>query len=222
MRPPSQIVDALVAQGAVTVVRVRDPEAVQWLAAVLRDAGLDALEITMTVPHATEQIRRLVDAIGPDHLVGVGSVRTPEQAEAAIDAGAAYVVSPILDAEVVRTVKARGVPAMPGCLTPTEIHAALRAGADVVKVFPADAVGMGFLKAVLAPMPDLRLMPTGGVTCENAGEWLAHGAALVGVGSSLVPGSAVASRDAEAIRTRAMTLRASIDTTRHGEAREQA
>lgn len=214
MRSPLEIVDALVAEGAVTVVRVADPEAVQWVAGVLRDEGLRALEITMTVPSATEQIRRLVNTIGPGHLVGVGSVRTPEQAEAAIDAGAAYVVSPVFDREVVRAASDRGVPAMPGCLTPTEIHAAVRSGAPVVKVFPADAVGMGFLKGVLAPMPELKLMPTGGVTCENAGAWIEHGAALVGVGGSLVPADAVSRRDAGAIRGRAQVLRSSIEAAR--------
>ena len=214
MRPPAEIVDALIAEGAVTVVRTPDAESVQWIASTLRDAGLNALEVTMTVPGATEQIRHLAGTLGPGHLVGVGSVRTPSQAEAAIAAGAAYVVSPVFDPNVVRVARDRGVPAMPGCLTPSEIHAAVQAGADVVKVFPAEAVGMGFLKAVLAPMPELRLMPTGGVTCENAGEWITHGAAMVGVGDSLVPAAAVTARDADALRGRAEVLLESIRSAR--------
>jgi 2-dehydro-3-deoxyphosphogluconate aldolase/(4S)-4-hydroxy-2-oxoglutarate aldolase len=214
-RTKDSITEALIAQGAVSVVRLDDTDRLAWLADTLRDAGLDALEITMTVPGAIDQIRRLVDRIGPDHLVGVGSVRTPRDAERAIDAGAAYVVSPVFEPEVLQIAADRGVPAMPGCFTPTEVHRAHEAGADIIKVFPADVLGIGFFKAVLAPMPHLRLMPTGGVTPENAGEWIRAGAVAVGIGSALLNKKAIADRDGTMITELVSSLRSSIERARN-------
>jgi len=112
-------------------------------------------------------------------------------AEDAINAGAKYVVSPILKKEIIDTSHKHNVPVMPGCFTPTEIQTAFEYGADIVKVFPADVVGMEFFKAILAPMPHLKLMPTGGVSLTNAGEWLKAGACAVGIGSALLDKKAI-------------------------------
>ncbi len=204
----------LIDAGAVAVVRSPDAGAVSWIADTLTNAGVHALEVTLTVPGAIEQIRELAKRLGDDHLVGVGSVLTADQAKAAIDAGAKYVVSPIFRREVITVAAEAGVPAMPGCFTPTEIAEAHDAGAAIVKVFPADAVGMAFFKGVLAPMPHLRLMPTGGVTLDNAGDWLKAGAVAVGVGSALLDKKAIDSRDTADLTARADRLLASVRSGR--------
>ena len=142
-------------------------------------------------------------------------MRTPRDAEHAIDAGAAYVVSPVFEPEVLRVAADRGVPAMPGCFTPTEVHRAHEAGADIIKVFPADVLGRAFFRAVLAPMPHLRLMPTGGVTPENAGEWIRAGAVAVGIGSALLNKKAIADRDGAVITELVSSLRSSIERARN-------
>ncbi len=211
----------LIEAGAVAVVRSADGDAVAWIAETLVDAGVRALEITLTVPGAVERIGELTRRLGPGHLVGVGSVLTADQARAAIDAGAGYVVSPVFRPAVLRLAAEAGVPAIAGCLTPTEIADATDAGAAIVKVFPADVVGMAFFRGVLAPMPHLRLMPTGGVSLENAGEWLRAGAVAVGVGSALVDREVVASRSTGELRARAERLVASIAWARGGAARRE-
>ncbi|MEM1184217.1 MAG: bifunctional 4-hydroxy-2-oxoglutarate aldolase/2-dehydro-3-deoxy-phosphogluconate aldolase [Planctomycetota bacterium] len=214
MRSAADITARLIERGAVAVIRTKNAGAVDWIADTLIEAGVSALEVTLTVPGAIERIGSLVKRLGGDHLVGVGSVVTAADAAAAIDAGAAYVVSPIFDREVVGVAVGEGVPSMPGCFTPSEIAQAMSAGASIAKVFPADVVGMPFFKAVLAPMPDARLMPTGGVTLDNAGDWLRAGAVAVGVGSALVSKSAVESRDAAALTANADRLLASIASAR--------
>ena len=130
--------------------------------------------------------------MGEEIDLGVGSVVDPETARRAIDAGARYVVSPIYKPSVVKMAHEMDCPAMPGCFSPTEIFNAHQAGADIIKVFPADMLGMKYFKAIKAPMPQLNVMPTGGVTLTNAGDWLKHGACAVGVGSALVDKKAIA------------------------------
>jgi 2-dehydro-3-deoxyphosphogluconate aldolase/(4S)-4-hydroxy-2-oxoglutarate aldolase len=218
MRTRESVVQQLEDQGAVAVVRLANADAVDWVADTLVDAGLHALEITLTVPGAIGQIAQLTDRLGQGHLVGAGSVLTAEDATRAIDAGASYVVSPATVDEVVECCNSRGVPVMPGCFTPTEALRAHRLGADVIKVFPADVVGMPFFRSVLAPMPHLRLMPTGGVTPENAGDWIRAGAVAVGVGSALLGKRIVAERDTRALRERTSTLLGSVRAARDGAA----
>ncbi|MEM7754778.1 MAG: bifunctional 4-hydroxy-2-oxoglutarate aldolase/2-dehydro-3-deoxy-phosphogluconate aldolase [Planctomycetota bacterium] len=215
MTPAESTTQRLCHQGAVAVIRTKDPEAVDWIADTLVNAGITALEVTLTVPDAVKHIGTLAKRYGKDHLVGVGSVLTPQDAHAAIDAGAAYVVSPLFNEAVVRKSVDLGIPAMPGCFTPTEIARAMDAGASIAKVFPADVLGMPFFKAVLAPMPNARLMPTGGVTTDNAGDWLRAGAVAVGVGSALVANDLVEDRNAQALTKRAERLIASIAAARN-------
>ena len=214
MRTRDLIIQQLEKQGAVAVVRLSDPDAVGWVADTLIGEGMHALEITLTVPGAIGQIKELTSRLGDDHLVGAGSVLTAEDAARAIDAGAAYIVSPATVGEVIECAASRGVPVMPGCFTPTEALRAHSMGADIIKVFPADVVGMPFFKAVLAPMPHLRLMPTGGVTPENAGDWIRAGAVAVGVGSALLGKGIVAERDTAALQERTRTLLGSVRTAR--------
>lgn len=214
MRDRTTIVEAISGHGAVAVVRTPDAGALDWIADTLIEAGVPCLEITLTVPGAINEIARLTKRLGTDHLVGAGSVLTAQDAERAIDAGAAYIVSPATVDAVITTAASRGVPVMPGCFTPTEALRAHNAGADIIKVFPADVVGMPFFKAVLAPMPHLKLMPTGGVTPENAGDWIRAGAVAVGVGSALLGKQIIEDRDTEALQQRARTLTASVRAAR--------
>lgn len=196
---------------AVAVVRTDSPDALVEIAQALRVGGVVCFEVTMTVPNAIEGIRAVTEAMRGSVLVGAGSVTDAETARAAVEAGARYVVSPVFKAEVVEAAHDAGAAAMPGCFTPTEILTAHEAGADVVKVFPAGALGSGFIKGVLAPLPYLKLMPTGGVSLDNATEWLRAGAVAVGVGSDLVERDAVAARDWRRLTENARRLRAAVD-----------
>lgn len=202
--------ERLIEGRVVAVLRAPDPDTATWAAQTLAAAGVHGLEVTLTVPGAFDVIRTLASELGSDHLVGAGSVRTPDDARAACDAGAKYIVSPVFKPDVIAAAHDCGAAAMPGCFTPTEIDAAHSAGADIIKVFPAGELGMGFFKAVLAPMPHLKLMPTGGVSLDNGGEWLAAGAVAVGVGSALLDKDVLARRDANELTVRAHRLLASV------------
>ncbi|WP_437585809.1 bifunctional 4-hydroxy-2-oxoglutarate aldolase/2-dehydro-3-deoxy-phosphogluconate aldolase [Sorangium sp. So ce1000] len=161
-------------------------EALQAVEALL-EGGIDVLEITMTVPGAVDVVREVAARHGDRALVGAGTVLDARAAEACVEAGARFVVSPALDEATVRACIAMNVVHTPGALTPTEVVAAHRAGGDVVKVFPCDALGgASYLKSLKAPLPHIPLMPTGGVTLQNVGTFLAAGAVAVGVGGNLV------------------------------------
>ena len=211
------VVDALIARGAVAVVRLADAAHGRALADALLEGGLTAIEVTLTTPGALQLISDL-RAHSSELLVGAGSVLHATTARQAIDAGATYVVSPVFDADVVATAHASAVAALPGAFTPTEILHAVRNGADLVKVFPADTLGPAYLRGVLAPMPFLELMPTGGVTPENAGAWMSAGAVAVGLGSALVDGKLVAAGNFAAITERARITMASIAAARSSNA----
>ena len=155
-------------------------------------------------------IEQTVKSIGDHMFIGVGSVLNAETAQNAINAGANYVVSPIFKKEIIEAAHKNGIPAIPGCFTPTEIYTAFESGADIIKVFPADVLGMPFFKGVLAPMPHLKLMPTGGVSITNAGDWLKAGACAVGIGSALVEKKLIDSEDYFGLTERARTLSENI------------
>jgi 2-dehydro-3-deoxyphosphogluconate aldolase/(4S)-4-hydroxy-2-oxoglutarate aldolase len=154
--------------------------------------GVNVVEVTMTVPGAVHLLKELKREYGGDLLLGSGTVTTAEQAQATIDAGAEFVISPSLHPEVIATTKKNGKISCPGALTPTEAIAAWNAGADYVKIFPCSAVGGApYLKALLAPFPHLKLIPTGGVTVKTAASFIEAGARALGVGSDLVNLAAV-------------------------------
>lgn len=196
------------------VIRLADPNKLIKVAEAIYKGGVSGIEITMTVPDAIRVIGEASREIGSYMNVGVGSVLNAEIAQKAIDAGARYVVSPIYKKEIIDTAHRNDVPAMPGAFTPTEIQSAYEAGADIVKVFPADVVGMAFFKGVLAPMPHVKLMPTGGVSLTNAGEWLKSGACAVGVGSALLDKKAIASEKYGILTENAKKLMESIITAK--------
>jgi 2-dehydro-3-deoxyphosphogluconate aldolase/(4S)-4-hydroxy-2-oxoglutarate aldolase len=202
-RSRHQIVQEIEAAGVVAVVRLPDARVVRDVTDALSAGGVRVIEITMTVPRAAELIEELVATVPSDVLVGAGTVLTPDAADRVIAAGAAFVVSPVFERQVMDVCQRHDVAVVPGCLTPTEIHAAWSAGADLVKVFPATSLGPSFIRDIRGPMPLLRLLPTGGVTRENAGDWIRAGAVAVGVGTALVDPKLVAAGDLAAIRERA-------------------
>ncbi len=186
-----KILESILQRKAVAVLRIKEPEKLKKVIEAIAEGGITVAEITMTVPNAIELIERMSEELDKNIIIGVGSVLNAEIAEASIKAGAKYVVSPIFKKEIIEKAHQMDVPAMPGCFTPTEIQMAYEAGADVIKVFPADVLGMKFFKGILAPMPHLKLMPTGGVNLTNAGEWLNAGACAVGIGSALLDKEAI-------------------------------
>ncbi len=186
-----KILQEILKRKAVAVLRVKEEEKLQRVIEAIYSGGVSVAEITMTVPNAIQLIEQMNEKLDKNIIIGVGSVLNSKTAEDAIEAGAKYVVSPILKKEIIDTAHKFDVPAMPGCFTPSEIQTAFEWGADIVKVFPADIVGMEFFKAILAPMPHLKLMPTGGVSLTNAGEWLKAGACAVGIGSALLDKKAI-------------------------------
>lgn len=186
-----QIVDEIVRRKAVAVLRIKEPAKLKKVIESLNEGGISVAEITLTVPNAIKLIEQMTNELDNNIIVGVGSVLNSSIAEDAIKAGARYVVSPIFKKEIIEMAHKYDIPAMPGCFTPTEIQTAYEAGADIIKVFPADVLGIDFFKGILAPMPHLRLMPTGGVTLTNAGDWLKAGACAVGIGSALLDKEAI-------------------------------
>ena len=189
--------------GVVAVIRLQDGSKLRAVVNALARGGITALEVTMTVPRAIELIAEIAPSLPPGFLLGAGTVVDPDTARAAVKAGARYVVSPVFRPAVVEAAHAAGAAAMPGCFSPTEILAAWDAGADVVKVFPATALGPAYFKDLKGPMPQVRLMPTGGVSLENAAEWIRAGAVAVGVGGALVDPKLVAADDFAGITERA-------------------
>jgi 2-dehydro-3-deoxyphosphogluconate aldolase/(4S)-4-hydroxy-2-oxoglutarate aldolase len=186
--------------GIVAVVRSPDSQQLVEVARALADGGVICVEITMSVPNALEVIRHVRQALGDRLLLGAGTVLDPETARACLLAGAEYLVAPTLNLDVIRLCRRYDKIVMPGAFTPTEILTAWEAGADIVKVFPADVVGPAFFKAVRAPLPQIRLMPTGGVDLTTAAAFLKAGACCLGVGGQLVEPKAVAERNFDRIR----------------------
>lgn len=205
-----EIVEKIISNGAVAVVRMEDPNKLIKVVDALQSGGVSSIEITMTVPNAISMIEKVCKEFGSSVLVGVGSVLNAEMAQNAIDAGAQYVVSPILKEEIIKKAQKNNKAVMPGCFTPTEINLAYELGADIIKVFPADVLGIEFFKGVKAPMPHLKLMPTGGVTLTNACEWLSAGACAVGVGSVLLDKKAIAEGNYSLLKSNAEILMNSI------------
>lgn len=211
-----EIVNRVVETGAIAVIRMGDAQKLMRVVEAIREGGVTSIEITMTTPDALRVIEEAARAFADDEdvLIGVGSVLDGTTARLAINAGAQFVVGPVLNADVIETSHRYDVPAMPGAFTPTEVTRAHELGADIVKIFPASTVGPGFFKAVKGPMPHVKLMPTGGVSLTNAGDWLRAGACAVGVGSALLDKQAIAAGNYETLTENARTLRQSIEEAR--------
>ena len=194
------IQSAIEAAGIMPVLRARSADEGRALVEALVAGGIAIMEVTMTVPGAVDLLRALKKEYGGRLLLGSGTVTTADQAAATIDAGAEFVVSPSLHPDVIAKTKTLGKVSIPGALTPTEAITAWRAGADYVKIFPCSAVGgASYLKALLAPFPELRLIPTGGVTLATAPDFLKAGARALGVGTDLVNAKAIAEGHPETV-----------------------
>ena len=191
----ADIVARLHAAGVVAVIRADSADELADITNALLSGGVTAIEVTTTTPNAVSGIAQLRELFGERALLGVGTVLDPKTAHDAIAAGAQFVVSPTCDSQVIKATHAANRVSIPGAYTPTEILGAHRAGADVVKVFPSTALGPAYFKDILAPLPFLKLMPTGGVDAQNAGAWSKAGAVCVGAGSALVPRDAVRAGD---------------------------
>jgi 2-dehydro-3-deoxyphosphogluconate aldolase/(4S)-4-hydroxy-2-oxoglutarate aldolase len=200
--------------GIVAVIRAQSESQLQDIARALIEGGVMGIEVTMSTPKAIQGIEKLADSMGDKCVVGVGTILDPATCADAIHAGAEFVVSPVLNPIIIETTRKLGKISVPGAYTPTEILTAWSAGADVVKVFPATTLGPGYLKDLLAPMPFLRLTPTGGVDLKTAGEWIKAGAVMVGAGSSLVPKYALAKNDWSAITNTARQFVEAIKSAR--------
>jgi 2-dehydro-3-deoxyphosphogluconate aldolase/(4S)-4-hydroxy-2-oxoglutarate aldolase len=211
----AEILRCIVDTGIVPVVRAPSSElAVQAVGAIMA-GGVPIVEITMTVPGAVEVIRDLVKTYGRDVLVGAGTVLDAETARACLLAGAEFIVGPALDLETITICHRYGKVVMPGALTPTEVVTAWQAGADLVKVFPASAVGgPSYIKALKAPLPQIELVPTGGVSLKTAAEFIKAGAAALGVGTDLVDTSLLQSGQASVITDRARQFVAIVNEAR--------
>ncbi len=181
--------------GIVAILRFDDPAPLVEVVTALADGGITVAEVTLTVPGALEVIREAKRKLGGRVLLGAGTVLDPETARAALLAGAEFIVAPTVNCDVVRLCRRYDKLVMPGAFTPTEVLAAWEAGADIVKVFPADVLGPAYFRALRGPFPQVRLMPTGGVDLSNAAEYLTAGAACLGVGGRLVEPKSVAARD---------------------------
>jgi 2-dehydro-3-deoxyphosphogluconate aldolase/(4S)-4-hydroxy-2-oxoglutarate aldolase len=200
--------------GVVAVIRANSKDQLIGITEALLAGGVPAIEVTMSTPKAIAGIEMLADRFGDIAVIGVGTVIDAATAQDAIAAGAQFVVSPVFDEEIVATARRYGKIVIPGAFTPTEILRAWSAGADVVKVFPSTGLGPQYFKDILAPLPQLRLTPTGGVDLKNVGEWIKAGAVFVGAGSSLVSKDALSKNDWTSITTNAKAFVEAIRAAR--------
>jgi 2-dehydro-3-deoxyphosphogluconate aldolase/(4S)-4-hydroxy-2-oxoglutarate aldolase len=214
IRGRADVVRAIEDCGVVAIIRIQEAARVSAVVEALARGGVRAIEITMSVPGAIDAIRSVTATLPDDIMLGAGTVLDAATADKVIDAGAQFVVAPTLNAETIHACHARDVAVLPGCFTPTEMLTAWQLGADIIKVFPATTLGPGYLKDVRAPLPQLKLMPTGGVTPENAGDWIRAGAVALGLGSALVDAKSVASGDYDRIEAAARLVTANVRSAR--------
>lgn len=183
------------------VIRAESPDLLVDVAEALAAGGVDVMEVTFTVPRATQVLEKVAAKLGSRVLLGAGTVLDPETARTALLSGAEFIVSPAVNLDVIELCRRYSKPVMPGALTPTEVVTAWQAGADIVKIFPSELTGPKYIKSLKAPLPQIRMMPTGGVNLNTATEFLRAGACALGVGSSLVEPEAVASGNFKRIET---------------------
>jgi 2-dehydro-3-deoxyphosphogluconate aldolase/(4S)-4-hydroxy-2-oxoglutarate aldolase len=207
-------VQAIEDSGVVGIIRMKDPSRLPGVVEALAEGGVRALEITMTVPGAVDLIRQTAASLPAGFLLGAGTVLDVETARRVVEAGARFLVSPVMRLDLIAAARELDVPIMPGCLSPTEILTAWDAGADIIKVFPATALGPGYLRDIHGPLPHVKLMPTGGVSVENAGDWIRGGAVAVGVGSALLDPAALAAGRYDSVLEKAKRIVANVNAAR--------
>ncbi len=203
------------ATGLVPVLRANSEEQAMKLVAAMMDGGVDVMEVTMTVPGAVKVMARILREF-PAMLVGAGTVLDPQAAQACLDEGAEFIVSPALNIATIELCQRASIAVLPGALTPTEIVTAWNAGADVVKVFPASAMGgASYLRSLKAPLPQIELIPTGGVSVPTAQDFLAAGAFALGVGADLVNTKAIDAGQPEIVTEKAKQYLAVVEDFRN-------
>ena len=200
--------------GIIGIIRANSDEQLVDIAKALVDGGVDCIEVTMTTPNAIQGLEKIAARFGDKVVLGCGTVLDSDSAFAAINVGAEFIVSPVLDLKVIETVKKYEKIVLPGAYTPTEIYTAWSAGADMVKIFPATTLGPGYIKDLLGPFPMLKLTPTGGVELNTAAEWIRAGAVCLGAGSSLVTRAALAKSDWHTITATARQFIQTVKGTR--------
>jgi 2-dehydro-3-deoxyphosphogluconate aldolase / (4S)-4-hydroxy-2-oxoglutarate aldolase len=196
--------EGLAATRIVAILRAENADRAETVVDVLVEAGVRCLELTLTTRGALEVVERLAARVPRDVEVGVGTVLTADDVDRSVDAGATFVVSPSVEPEVIAAALRRRVASYPGAFTPTEIVAAWKAGASAVKLFPAGQLGPGYLKDVRAPLPDIPVVPTGGVDIASIGAWLGAGAVAVGMGGPLIGDALAPDGDLGALAQRAV------------------
>lgn len=209
--------DRVLNSGLVAIIRSNRSEMLVDVAEALLAGGVEVMEVTFTVPNAVGVLEQVASRLGDRIVLGAGTVLDSETARLAILAGAEFIVSPSTNLEVIELCRRYDKAVMPGALTPTEVVTAWQAGADVVKIFPSDTFGPKYLKALRAPLPQVRMMPTGGVTLDTAADFLRAGACALGVGGSLVEADALARRDLNRIETLARKFVEIVRATRAAE-----
>lgn len=202
----NEVLKAIEKHKLVAVVRLDDPVELDPVVDALLEGGVRLIEATMTIPGLLEHVPRLIERVGDEMVFGIGSVLNAEMAQQVVDVGASFVVSPVMKQEIVETARKNDTAVSVGAYTPTEIQTAWEYGSDVVKVFPADTLGPSYIKGVKAPMPHLKLLPTGGVSVDNVPDWLKAGSFALGVGSALVDIKAVRAGKFDVIRDNAKAL----------------
>ncbi len=217
MRTREQILEAVLDCGVIAIVRLQDGDRLLETAEAVYAGGIRAIEFTLNTPGALEAIETCRDAMG-DAIIGAGTVLSAQDAEAALDAGAEIIVSPDTKAEVIEATHRRGAVAIPGAYTPTEIARAMDLGADLIKLFPAKGLGPDYVREILAPLENARLVPTGGVTVDNVRAYIEAGAAALAVGGGIVNNALVASGDFDAITHNARAYREAVQHARDSEA----
>jgi 2-dehydro-3-deoxyphosphogluconate aldolase/(4S)-4-hydroxy-2-oxoglutarate aldolase len=208
------MLEKIEAAGVVAAIRADSSEKLLDVAKALEAGGAQFIEVTMNTPNALKGIELLANTMGDRVGVGVGTVLDPETCRMAILAGAEYIVTPTLNLQVIAMAKRYSKPIFPGAFTPTEIVTAWEAGADIVKIFPADSVGPGYLKAIHGPLPHIKLMPVGGVSVENCGEFIKAGAAAVTAASCIAPKKDIAAGNWNVITGLAAQMIANIKAAR--------
>jgi len=208
------IVQKIEESGIVAVIRLNGSDHLDKIIEALAKGGVRALEITMTTPNAVEIIGNISKTLSDEFLIGAGTVLDSEIAEAVINAGAQFVVSPVFKPAIIETVHKFDKAVLPGAFSATEILAAWEAGADIVKVFPATVVGPGYFKDIHGPLPQIKLTPTGGVTVDNAEEFIRCGAVCLGVGSALLDKKMIQKQDWQGLTERARQFKAAVERGR--------
>jgi 2-dehydro-3-deoxyphosphogluconate aldolase/(4S)-4-hydroxy-2-oxoglutarate aldolase len=199
--------------GVVAVLRAKHAAEYAPVIEALRQGGVLSIELTLSTPGVFDELPRLLEQFGDSLEIGVGTVTTAGEAETAVDLGAAYIVTPVMDPEVIAECTRRGIAVYPGGLTPTELHTGWKLGATAVKVFPASTVGAGYVSQLRGPFPDIQVIPSGGVDIDDVPGWINAGALAVSLGSPLL-GDAFKGGDLQELTARARRVRALVDSAR--------